>query len=159
MGLGRYVGLLGGSCEGSGGTRNRLWAVLRPLGYVSEGILSHLPLSWTILEAILGSRRPSWSYLGPSWALSSWGRLGPHCSESGQRAMSWVAPPQCLRPCLLSRSHVPEEVCLWCLGVPVTGWVQRQSCRTELGRVLRALWGGGRPPPPPTVQTRAKLRH
>ena len=36
---------------------------------MSEAILTRLPLSWAIVEAILRSRRPSWSHLGPSWTL------------------------------------------------------------------------------------------
>ena len=32
-----------------------------------RAILSHVGLSYAILEAILGSPRPSWSHLGPSW--------------------------------------------------------------------------------------------
>ena len=41
---------------------------------MSEAILTRLPLSWAILEAILRSRRPSWSHLGPKRTLC---HLGP----------------------------------------------------------------------------------
>ena len=40
-----------------------------PVGGVLKAILSHLGLSCTILEAILGSLGPSWNHLRPSWAL------------------------------------------------------------------------------------------
>ena len=62
-------GILEGAVEGSKGTWIRLGAALRPLGCVSEAILSHLELSWAILEAILRSLRPSWSHLGPNRTL------------------------------------------------------------------------------------------
>ena len=62
-------GILEGALEGSEGTWNRLGAVLRPLGGMSEAIPGHLEVSWAILEAILGYLGPSWSHLGSSWTL------------------------------------------------------------------------------------------
>ena len=61
--------ILESAVEGSKGTWIRLGAALRPLGCVSEAILSHLELYWAILEAILRSLRPSWSHLGPKRTL------------------------------------------------------------------------------------------
>ena len=46
-------GILEGAVEGSKGTWIRLGAVLGPLGGMSEAILTHLEVSWAILEAIL----------------------------------------------------------------------------------------------------------
>ena len=63
------LGILEGAVEGSKGTWIRLGAVSRPLGCVSEAILSHLELSWAILEAILRSLWPSWGHLGPKRTL------------------------------------------------------------------------------------------
>ena len=53
----------------SEGTWSRPGTVLRALGGVLKAMLSHLGLSCTILEAILGSSGPSWSHLMPSWAI------------------------------------------------------------------------------------------
>ena len=61
-----HFGLLGGALGGSKSTQNRLGAVLRPLGGMSEAIPGHLEVSWAILEAILGYLGPSWSHLGRS---------------------------------------------------------------------------------------------
>eukprot|EP00959_Pyramimonas_sp_CCMP1952_P387053 8111620-Pyramimonas_sp.AAC.1 len=36
---------------------------------MSEAVLNHVWLSWVILEAILGSLKPFWGHLVPSWAL------------------------------------------------------------------------------------------
>ena len=66
--------ILESAVEGSKGTWICLGAALRPLGCVSEAILSHLELSWAIFEAILLSLRPSWSRLGPKRTLC---HLGP----------------------------------------------------------------------------------
>ena len=58
-------GILEGAVEGSKGTWIRLGAVLGPLvGRMSEAILTHLEVSWAILEAILRL-----SHLGPSWTF------------------------------------------------------------------------------------------
>ena len=62
-------GLLRASLEGSKGTWSRPGAVLRALGCMLIAILNHLGLSCAILEAILGSLRPSWSHLGPKRTL------------------------------------------------------------------------------------------
>ena len=45
--------ILEGAVEGSKGTWIRLGALLGPLGGMSEAILTHLEVSWAILEAIL----------------------------------------------------------------------------------------------------------
>ena len=64
-------GILEGAVEGSKGTWIRLGAVLGPLGGMSEAILTHLEVSWAILEAILRLGAPLGailSHLGSSKA-------------------------------------------------------------------------------------------
>ena len=57
-------GILEGAVEGSKGTWIRLGAVLGPLGGMSEAILTHLEVSWAILEAILRLGAPLGAILG-----------------------------------------------------------------------------------------------
>eukprot|EP00959_Pyramimonas_sp_CCMP1952_P177578 3712072-Pyramimonas_sp.AAC.1 len=61
LGCLKDIGLLGWSSEASDNTWDSLGAVLRPLERVSATILTHRPLYWAILEAILRSLMPSWS--------------------------------------------------------------------------------------------------
>ena len=43
--------------------------LLGPIDGMLDAILNNLGLSCSILEAILGYLRPSWSHIGPSWTL------------------------------------------------------------------------------------------
>ena len=102
------VCLLESAVEGSKGTWIRLGAVLGPLGGMSEAILSHLEVSWAILEAILqlgAPLGPILSHLGRSNASvppPSWPRGGgrgrgkpfPRAGEGGGREKNkLVIPP------------------------------------------------------------------
>ena len=91
---------VGGYLEPCSAILGHLEAVLRPLGGLSEAILSHAWLSWAILKAILGYLGLSWSHLGPKragWRVfgrgweASWGHLGPHGSKRGGPSIR--APP------------------------------------------------------------------
>ena len=54
--------------EPSSAILGHIEAVLRPLGGLSEAIVSHAWLSWAILKAILVYLGLSWSHLGPKRA-------------------------------------------------------------------------------------------
>ena len=103
---------VGGYLEPCSAILGHLEAVLRPLGGLSEAILSHAWLSWAILKAILGYFGLSWSHLGPKragWRVfgrgwdASWGNLGPHCSKRGGSSIQ-VPPSEARLGALLERS-------------------------------------------------------
>eukprot|EP00959_Pyramimonas_sp_CCMP1952_P021105 444807-Pyramimonas_sp.AAC.1 len=55
-----------------------------------NAILNHLGLSYKISEAILGSLRPSWSHLGPSW--TPWPLAEPPLQVQGEGVGGWGPP-------------------------------------------------------------------
>ena len=65
----QVVGLLAGFLEGPGGTRNRLGAILRHRGGMSDAIMSRIEVSWATLETILVYLGLSWGHLGPKGTL------------------------------------------------------------------------------------------
>ena len=76
-------------CQSRRPERLSLTSFLEPLGCMSTAILSHLELSWTIVEvAILGSLRRSRSHLGPKRLLPLRGGARPDPGRRGKDG-SW----------------------------------------------------------------------
>ena len=72
------LGILEGAVEGSKGTWIRLGAALGPLGGMSEAILTHLEVSWAILEAILAEAHPLGQNIPAEGAVESSKGTGIH---------------------------------------------------------------------------------
>ena len=123
-----------------------LEAVLRPLGGLSEAILSHAWLSCAILEAILGYLGLSWSHLGPKragWRVfgrvreASWGNLGPHCSNRGG-VLTRIAPSEALKYGVLGPSWGALGRLLGALGAVLgSSWAPLGALLDHLGAILR----------------------
>ena len=136
---------VGGYLEPCSAILGHLEAVLRPLGGLSEAILSHAWLSWAILKAILGYLGLSWSHLGPKragWRVfgrgweASWGHLGPHGSKRGGPSIP-VAPSEALKRRLgavLERSWAPLGRSWGRLG---PSWAPLGALLGHLGAILR----------------------
>ena len=99
---------VGGYLEPCSAILGHLEAVVRPLGGLSEAILSRAWLSWAILNAILGYLGLSWRSLGESWRPLG-AILRPIVQKEGGFQLS--SPPRRLNNgvlgALLGRSWAP----------------------------------------------------
>ena len=132
----RLFGFLGGPVQVSKGTRNRLGAVLRPLGCASEAIWSRPGVLWAISDAIL---RPE-ALLEPSWAIldSSAPRATPSSRpRGGCRGKGKPSPEQ------ISVIHVRPEGWWHSPPVSIMPWASAAVQLTNGWSQQRSVnWGG-----------------